>query len=164
MARNNRQNRDITSFHDIRTIGILYFADTDEDIKIIKKASTKLKALGKDVYLLGFSDKKTLPHGVLPHTKDDYYCRKDLRWHGLPQVDRVNRFANEEFDFLLNVYKPEMLPLLGVSAISKAKCRLGFYNKKYTCCFDFIIKEKNINKTSDMIDTFILYLYKFKND
>lgn len=164
MARANKQARDITSFHDIKTIGILYTANSDEDIKIIKKASTKLKALGKDVYMLGFANKKTLPHGVLPHTKDDYFCRKDLRWYGLPQIDRVNRFANEEFDFLLNVYNPDLLPLLGVSAISKAKCRLGFYNKKYTCCFDFIIKDKNNKQNSELIDAFILYLYKLKND
>lgn len=164
IARNNRQNRNTTSFHDIRTIGILYIAYTHDDIKLIKSATTKLKALGKDVYLLGFSNKKTLPHGVLPHTKDDYYCRKDLLWYGLPKIDRINRFANEEFDYLLNVYNPDMLPLLGVAALSKAKCRIGTYNKRYTNCFDFIIKEKNINQTSELIDILILYLYKLKND
>ncbi|NUM31269.1 MAG: hypothetical protein HUU47_02975 [Bacteroidetes bacterium] len=164
MARNNKQIRSTTSFHDIRTIGILYAADSVEDIKHVKNTTTKLTALGKDIYLLGYYNKKTLPNGVLPHTKDDFFCRKDLKWHNLPKEERINRFANEEFDYLLNVYNPELHPLLGVAALSKAKCRIGTFNKKYINCFDFMIKEKNINNNSALLDTLILYLYKLKND
>lgn len=164
MARANKHTRKITSFNKIKTIGILYQADTIEEINIIKKAAAKLNSLGKEVYLLGFSKQKKLPEGVIPHTKDDFFLRKDLMWHGIPKLDRINRFANEEFDFLLNAYNPEILSLLGISALSKAKCRIGIYNKKYTNCFDFIISEKETKQTQELIDAFILYLYKLKND
>ena len=160
----NKQQRRITSFRSIKTIGILYDATLEETVKEVKKATTKLKALNKEIYTLGFVNKKVLPTNRVPHTKEDFYCRKDLHWFDLPIKDRVSRFANENFDYLLNLYTNDNLPLVGVSAMSKASCRLGTFHKKYTGCYDFMLNEKTGKTELELLDAYILYLYKLKND
>lgn len=164
LARANKLPRKIISFNQIKTIGILYDATLDETIKEVKYITKKLMAMGKEIYTLGFIDKKILPLNLEPHTKEDYYCRRDLHWYRLPIKERISRFANEPFDYLLNVYTADQLPLVGVSAISKAHCRLGTFHRKYTGCFDFMIKEQGTKTATELLDAYILYLYKLKDE
>ena len=84
LARANKNPRKITSFDQIKTIGILYDATLDETINEVKYITKKLMAMGKEIYTLGFINKKVLPPNLEPHTKEDYYCRKDLHWYKLP--------------------------------------------------------------------------------
>lgn len=163
LTRANKHSRKITSFHQIKTIGILYDATLDETISEVKQITKKLMAMGKEIYTLGFINKKSLPPNLEPHTKEDYYCRKDLHWYRLPIKERISRFANEPFDYLLNVYTADQLPLVGVSAMSKAHCRLGTFHKKYTGCYDFMINEQGTKTASELLDAYILYLYKLKD-
>ena len=163
-ANANKKARKITSFQQIKTIGILYDASLDETIDEVKLITKKLMALGKEIYTLGFINKKILPPNLEPHTKEDYYCKKDLHWHQLPIKERISRFANENFDYLLNVFTADQLPLVGVSALSKANCRLGTFHKRYTNCYDFMIDEKGNKTATELLDAYLLFLYKLKND
>lgn len=164
IIRSNKQQRRITSFRSVKTIGILYDATLEDTVKEIKKAAQKLKALNKEIYTLGFINKKALPSNRVPHTKEDFYCRKDLHWYDLPVKERIGRFANEEFDYLLNVYTNDHLPLVGVSAMSKAHCRLGTFHRKYVGCYDFMLSEKNSKSALELLDAYLLYLYKLTHD
>ncbi|MFM9945725.1 MAG: DUF6913 domain-containing protein [Bacteroidia bacterium] len=164
LAKANKHPRKIISFSQINTIGILYDATLEETINEVKYITKKLMAMGKEIYTLGYINKKVLPPNLEPHTKEDYYCRKDLHWYQLPIKERISRFANEQFDYLLNVYTADQLPLVGVSALSKAHCRLGTFHRKYTGCYDFMINEKGTKTASELLDAYILYLYKLKND
>lgn len=156
--------RKTTAFRQVKTIGILYDATYEETVKEIKSAAKKFKALGKEVYTLGFVNKKVLPANRLPHTREDFFCKADLHWYHLPRKDRVARFANEPFDYLLNVYSGDHLPLAGVSALSKAHCRMGSYHRKYTGCFDLILKEKGNKTVTELMDAYTLFLYKLKHE
>ncbi len=164
LIKGNKQPRKITSFNETKTIGILYDATDETMLPEIKILSKKLKVMGKEIYTLGFVNKKLLPPNLEPHTKEDYYCRKDLHWYSLPIKERVSRFANEPFDYLLNVYSNDNLPLVGVSAMSKAHCRLGTFHRKYTGCYDFMINEHGTKSAVELLDAYILYLYKLKNE
>ena len=159
----NKQQRSITTFNRIKTIGILYDATQEATIEEVKQAAIRLTAMGKEIFMLGFVDKKELPTSLEPHTKEDYYCRKDLHWYQLPLKDRISRFANEQFDYLLNVYTADSIPLVGVSALSRAHCRLGTFHRKYTDCYDFMINEHGVKSPVELLDAYILYLYKLKN-
>lgn len=163
-TKNNIQKRKTTSFRQIKTIGIVYDATFEETVKEVKSAIKKLKALGKDVYSLGFVNTKVLPANRSPHTRDDFFCKQDLHWYQLPKKDRIGRFSNETFDYLLNVYTDDQLPLIGVSALSKAHCRLGSFHRKYTGSFDVMLKEKGNKTTSELLDAYILFLYKLKHE
>jgi len=163
-AMGNKHHLKTTSFNQVKTIGILYNASLEETIKEVKHITKKLTAMGKEIYTLGFIDKKVLPPNLEPHTKEDYYCIKDLHWYRLPIKERIIRFANEPFDYLLNVYTADDLPLVGVSALSKAHCRLGTFHRKYTSCYDFMINEKSNQTTTELLDAYMLYLYKLKNE
>jgi hypothetical protein len=164
LIRANKQQRMIKSFRSVRTIGILYDATLEESVKEIKQAAQKLKAMNKEVYTLGFINKKAMPANRVPHTKEDFYCRRDLHWYDLPVKDRVSRFANEEFDYLLNVYTNDNLHLVGISAMSKAACRLGTFDRKYTGCYDFMLHDKAHKTAVELLDAYILYMYKLNNE
>jgi hypothetical protein len=162
--RNNKHQRRITTFAEVKSIGIIYDAtepDTDTEIKRLTK---KLGAMGKEIYTLGFVNKKALPANIMPQTKEDYFCKGDLHWYELPIKDRISRFANEQFDYLLNIYSTDSMPMMGVSALSKAHCRLGTFHLKFTGCYDFMLSETQPMSPAELLDAFILYLYKLKND
>jgi len=164
LIKSNKQPRKFSSFNQIKTIGILFDATNETTLAEIKTLSKKLKVLGKEIYTLGFVDKKLLPTNLEPHTKEHYYCRKDLHWYGLPLKDSISGFTNEPFDYLLNLYTNDNLSMVGVSALSKANCRLGTFHRKYTGCYDFMINDNGSKSAAELLDTYILYLYKLKNE
>ncbi len=163
-AKLNKNQRNITPFDQIKTIGIVYDATLDATTLEVKTITRKLMAMGKVIYTLGFIDKKNLPIHLVPNTKEDYFSRKDLHWHTLPIKERVSRFTNEPFDYLLNVSVCHQLPLISVSAQSKAKCRIGAFHKKFTSCYDIMLNEHEQKSAAELLDAYILYLYKLKND
>jgi len=54
------------------------------------------------------------------------FSNKDLSWTGNFEKQEINDFIAQEFDLLLNYYDTEKLPLLYVSAQSKATFKVGF--------------------------------------
>ena len=163
-AKLNKTKRNTTPFDQIKTIGIVYDATLDATTLEVKAITRKLMAMGKVIYTLGFIDKKNLPLDLEPNTKEDYFCRQDLHWHNLPIKERISRFTNEPFDYLLNLSVSHQLPLISVSAQSKAKCRIGAFHKKYTSCYDIMLNEHGQKSAAELLDAYILYLYKLKND
>ena len=160
----NKTPRLSLGFRRIKTIGILYDATFEETVKEVKQVSNKLKALGKEIYTLGFVKQKVLPANRLPHTRDDFFCRRDLTWNMLPKKERISRFANEEFDYLLCAFSPEEMALTGVSAMSLAKCRIGVFNQRYVGCFDVMLDIPGKKSATEMLDAYILFLYKLTHE
>ncbi len=51
---------------------------------------------------------------------------KDLNWIGLPREESCESFINTEFDLFLNVALHQNLPLVYVTALSRAKFKVGW--------------------------------------
>lgn len=51
---------------------------------------------------------------------------KDLNWMGLPRVESCESFINTEFDLLLNIALYQTLPLTFITALSRAKFKVGW--------------------------------------
>ncbi|MCB9251571.1 MAG: hypothetical protein H6605_03840 [Flavobacteriales bacterium] len=160
----NEHPRKTTSFNLVRSVGILYDATEDTSVEAVNQVSEKLNRSGKEVFSLGFVDKKKIPENRIPDAKNDFYCQKDLHWYKLPYKDRILRFSNEPFDYLLNVYTADQLPMVGVSALSRANCRLGTFHRKFTACFDFMLHGLENKSTADLLEAYLLYMNKIKNE
>ncbi len=142
-ARANAKEREYIEFKYAQKIGIVYNALKPEEAKVVLEFATKLEKLGKSVNTLGYLNKKVLGGDFIPNYRNDYFCNKDLDRMRLPKEMSVKRFISEPYDYLLNLYTQDDFALIGISALSSAKFRIGNYWKEYVSCFDLMLKPKD---------------------
>lgn len=139
----SERQRSFVNATNAKFVGILFNANKDENLGIIKSYVSDLRRSGKDVQLLGYKDSfdksEILTFPVIQN--------KDLNWYNMPSSPYVNGFVKEEFDILINAYLDECLPLEYISAKSFAKFRVGKYTANKTYCYDMMI---NINFNKDL--------------
>ncbi|MFW5831863.1 MAG: DUF6913 domain-containing protein [Prolixibacteraceae bacterium] len=135
-------------------------ADTDRKPKV--PASGELKKVGvlwrpeeKDAYSYlrnHFSHSKVIFRNLCiygkvspPQANSNAVTKKDLNWMGLPVSVSVENFIETEFDLLLNVSLQQNLILDYITAMSRAKFKIGWspVNENY---FDLNI---NIGRKQD---------------
>lgn len=63
---------------------------------------------------------------AVAETGTSILTRKDLNWCGLPKPGPVDEFMNTEFDLLLNIAMKQTLQFDYVTAVSKARFKIGW--------------------------------------
>ena len=126
-----------------KSIGILYDATHTNQVNTVKKFVEALKVQGKSVTLFGFYNKKKLPADQHNSKSNEIISRTDLNWYGLPKKNVYAMMANEPFDLLLNLCTWHCIPLLVISASSKAKFRIGKYFSDALNFFDLMLNIEN---------------------
>jgi hypothetical protein len=126
--------RVLTNLHDAKTVGIVYNSTNPDNDIIITKFAEHLRKEGKTVDILGFVDDKKIDH------KADVliFNPNNLSWYRAPSDERVEKFANKNFDLLLAAFTEENFPLEYVARTSKAKWRLGIFDEKKTDYYDMM--------------------------
>jgi hypothetical protein len=137
--RSFHRNRMVVSIKDAKSIGVLYNATEIEDFEIVKTYVRNLLADKKEVTSLGYVDKKELPANQFAKLGLDFFTRKNLNWYMVPNSPLVTNFINEDFDILINLNIGACFPLQYISAISKAKYRVGQYDIKNAIYYDLMI-------------------------
>ncbi len=155
-----QRNRKVIGIHDAKKIGVLYNATEMEDFEIVKTYVRKLLADKKEVVSLGYVDKKELPATQFAKLGLDFFSRKNLNWYMVPNSPLVENFINEEFDILINLNIGLCFPLQYISAISKAKFRVGQYDMKNTGFYDFMIHTPKNETLKHFIEQTDYYLNK----
>jgi len=143
-------------------LAVLYQADDKRSELLIKKVTDFCKANHLTLVTFGYFDGKELNTHAIPHSNADFFCNKHLDWLKLPNKSDFLRFTTEKYDFLLNLYSPTCLPLLGVSSISEAKSRIGPYVRNYEFCFDLMLSSEN-DDLMHFTDEVLIYLKNFGN-
>lgn len=146
-------------YEDIKTIGILYEA-TRENMDIVGKYANKLRGEGKTVFMMGYYPYKELTFDVNFTMHSEYIHRQNLSWNGLPKQDAGSKFKNDEFDVLLNLYTDDILPLFYISLHSKAKFRIGKFEKINVQFFDMMIDMKSKPELQELIKEIDYYIHK----
>lgn len=152
------QHRKSASLDKIDRIGVIYVADELGQNKEVFQWVKELHSVGKNVKTLGYIDAKTLPAHSVPNEKNDFFCRKDLNVFQLPREQAVKRFTSEPFDLLINLYTEPDVMLLGVSALSEARLRVGPYFREFTCCMDMMLELNGNSELSALMDSMKTYL------
>ncbi len=155
-------SRSFTPVKHARTMALLYDADSEQHEALIKK----LKAFCETNHLrftsFGYFDDKELNTHLIPHSNADFFCNKHLDFFKIPHKTEFQRFTSEKYDYLLNLYDKPCLPLLGVSALSEAKFRIGPYWPDYGFCFDLMLQadETDLMRFTDEL---LIYIRNFGN-
>ena len=142
-AHANNQDREFVTFDKAKKIGIVYNALKPNEAKTVLAFASKLEKLGKSVNTLGYVNRKVLGGDFTPNDRNDYFCNKDLNKMRLPKEMSVKRFISEPYDYLLNLYTQDDFALIGISALSRARFRIGNPRKEYVSCFDLMLKPKD---------------------
>jgi hypothetical protein len=135
------------------TIGILYCADKPDEVELIKNYVQSLRNLGKQVKSLGFINVKELPLGLNGSMMHQYYAMKELNWYFKPSSQFIDNFVNDDFDMLMDFGMPTQLPIIYITAMSKAKCKIGRYLEKYVDLYDVMIESVENEKLEYVVKT-----------
>ena len=143
-VKNLRADRTSVNFTDARTVGILFDATDLAQRESVLKFAKALEKQDKKVKLLGFvRTKEDSSNLSFPN-----FNLKDLNLALLPEKSAVVQdFTSRDFDILLNPAPVEVIPLEYISALSKAKYRVGPVTEK-TVCYELMI-DVSENKTTD---------------
>jgi len=158
-----RKNRQVVSFAEARKIGMLYDATSEQDYELVKQYIKGIRTDHKEVFALGYVDKKQLPVSQFAQLGLDFFTRKDLKWNMIPDSLEIRNFIGEPFDILINLNEGNCFPLNYITAVSKAKFRIGRYHKKNLSNFDMLIEAGNSTSLANFIREVDKYLRIIKN-
>ena len=147
------RTRAILNIDSAANIGILYCGDNAADVELMKKYIHTLRDMGKQVKSLGFINVKEVPPGLNGSASHQYFSLKELNWYCKPSSGFIHNFVNEEFDMLLDFGLPTQLPIMFITSICKAKCKVGRYLEKYVDLYDVMIEADESKKLDYVVKT-----------
>ena len=156
--RQPQKRRQVVSFREARKIGMLYDATEESDFETVKQYVKTIRADHKEAFALGYVDRKELSRNQFAQLGLDFFTKKDLKWNMIPQSLEVRNFINEPFDILINLNSGSCFPLNYITALSKARFRIGRYNKNLVNNFDMMIDAGNSTSLGNFIKETDRYL------
>ena len=152
--------REMINIDKAKSIGILFNATKHEDVRVVFKFSDKLRANGKQVYILGFQNIKSKEESG-PKT----FNRNSVNWYGVPSDAKIDGFVKIPKDILICAFKEECLPLEYIAARSKAKFRVGAFSQLKTNFYELMINIKPEQKLIYLLQQTLHFLKVInKND
>lgn len=147
-------DRQPVSLSDAKNIGVLFYAQDIHQNDIILNFIQRLKAMQKDVQLLGYMPKREFGF-VYPFP---FITDKDTNWYGKPGGGTSGYFMKTPFDLIINFSTEEQLPLEYITATSGAKFRVGFQPEAEISNYDLILIPKENKDMSKLIQNLETYL------
>jgi hypothetical protein len=151
------------SFEKVKTVGILFDATNVEDFDIVKRYVVYLREHLKKVKVIGFFSTKDIPSLTYSKLEYDFFSTKELNWSGKPSSVIIQNFIDEEYDLLIDLNIRDHFPLRYISALSKAKFKVGKFDENDTEIYDMMIDADNTKTVKyflRQIDTYITMLNK----
>ena len=138
----NMRTKEACNLKDAKSIGILYDATSEEQIKVIKPFVSYFFDLKKDVKALGFVNSKQLSYCHVPKLQYDLFYKKDLNWYYKPQNYIIDNFIKKEYDILINLCDSSVIPIKYLVASSIAHFKIGIYEENYEI-YDLMLSLKD---------------------
>ena len=140
--RTNSRTKEVCNLDDAKSIGVLYDATTEEQIKMIQPFVSYFFDLKKDVKALGYVNANELSYCHVPKLQYDFFYKKDLNWYYKPQNYIIDNFIRKEYDILINLCDSSIIPIKYLVASSLAHFKIGIYEKDYEI-YDLMISLKD---------------------
>ena len=128
-----------------------------KDRAIVLKYTKELRNKLKRVKLLGFFDNKINDPNFTFH----YFNRKNIDWAQRPGGEFVQEFIETEFDWMFNLATKPTPQFEYISALSRARLRVGPITEN-TFCYDIMIDAEG-GKLNDFIAQMERVLAKTNN-
>jgi len=138
----NKRTKEVCNLDNAQSIGILYDATSEEQIKIVKPFVSYFFDLKKDVKALGYVNSKQLSFHHTPKLQYDFFYQKDLNWFYKPQNYIIDNFVKKEYDILINLCDSSIIPIKYLVASSIAHFKIGIHEENYEI-YDLMISLKD---------------------
>ena len=163
--RSHKQLNKLVDFNSAKSIGLVYDSTDEKNFEVIKKYVKDLREIyKKDVLALGFYNGKELPAMRFSKLGLDFFTRKALNWHFKPVAPVVKNFTHKNFDILIDLHTGNSVPFKYIIAMTKAKFKIGRYERSSLPFYDFMISvEENIS-LSRLIEQVNHYLNMLKHE
>ena len=138
----NKRTKEVCNLDNARSIGILYDATSEEQIKMVKPFVSYFFDLKKDVKALGYVNSKQLSFHHTPKLQYDFFYQKDLNWFYKPQNYIIDNFVKKEYDILINLCNSSIIPIKYLVASSIAHFKIGIHEENYEI-YDLMISLKD---------------------
>lgn len=158
----NKRTKEVCNLDNAQSIGILYDATSEDQIKIIKPFVSYFFDLKKDVKALGYVNSKQLSFHHTPKLQYDFFYQKDLNWFYKPQNYIIDNFVKKEYDILINLCDSSIIPIKYLVASSIAHFKIGIHEENYEI-YDLMISlkdDKSIEKLMHEINHYINLINK----
>lgn len=158
----NKRLKEVCNLDDAKSIGILYDATSEQQIKQIKPFIDYFFELKKDVKALGYVNAKKLSYCHVPKLQYDFFYQKDLNWYYKPQNYIIDNFVKREYDILINLCDSSCIPIKYLVAISIAHFKIGKHEEGYEI-YDLMIvlkEDKSMEKLMREIKHYINLINK----
>ncbi len=145
------------------TIAIVFDATDPAEHELVKKYVNYLKEWRKKVKVIGFFRTKELPRMTYAKLEYDYFTLKEINWWHKPVSLYVKNFLAEESDVLIDLNVHDRFSLKYISAVSKAKFKIGKYSSFNKQVFDMLIqadKDKSLKFFLRQVDTYLQMINK----
>ena len=158
----NKRTKEVCNLDNAQSIGILYDATSEEQIKMVKPFVSYFFDLKKDVKALGYVNSKQLSFHHTPKLQYDFFYQKDLNWFYKPQNYIIDNFVKKEYDILINLCDSNCIPIKYLVANSIAHFKIGQHEEGYEI-YDLMIslkEDKGMEKLMHEIKHYINLINK----
>ena len=145
----NKRLKEVCNLDVAKSVGIMYDATTEEQIKQVKPFVDYFSNLKKDVKALGFVNAKELSYCHIPKLQYDFFYQKDLNWFYKPNNYIIENFIKKEYDILINLCDANCIPIKYLVASSLAHFKIGQQEEGYEI-YDMMISLKE-DKSKDKL-------------
>lgn len=158
--RNHKREKNIYGFDEAKLIGVLFSVQNIGDFNLIKEFLVYLRNFNCNVVALCYIDSKKIPDYYLLKKGFNFFTRNNLSLFYIPKSPLIDDFINQKFDILLNLCLEELVPIEYVVNLSKAKFKIGRFQKnKYP--YDLMIDVSKKNTIENLIDNIKYYIPLF---
>lgn len=160
--KSNKRTKEVCNLDNAQSIGILYDATSEEQLKIVKPFVSYFFDLKKDVKALGYVNSKQLSFHHTPKLQYDFFYQKDLNWYYKPQNYIIDNFVKKEYDILINLCDSSIIPIKYLVASSIAHFKIGIHEENYEI-YDLMISlkdDKSLEKLMHEIKHYINLINK----
>ncbi|HMC01114.1 MAG TPA: hypothetical protein VKN14_08780 [Flavobacteriaceae bacterium] len=121
----------------IKSLGVIFCIDEMEDFEIFRNLAETIKVRPNRLKIIAYTESLK----DAPNFWDTYYHSEDFGWNGKIKNVELQSFLDAEFDALVSYYEKDILELKLLTAMSKAKFKVGILQSDERLN-DFIIKTK----------------------
>jgi len=121
----------------IKSLGVIFCIDELEDFELFRNLAEGIKVRPNKLKIIAYTESIK----DAPNFWDTYYHSEDFGWNGKIKNVELQSFLDTEFDALVSYYEKDLLELKLLTAMSKARFKIGIL-KTDERLNDFIIKTK----------------------
>ncbi len=149
------------SYSEARTFALLFHVSQKDDLDLLKNVSRSLKADQKNVFELVYVENNEKQALVPPAVNRSILQKKDLNWFRKPNELLIEKVADLNLDFIIDMTTSDFFPFIYLVATSKAHLRMGLQSDIKLRFYDFMINTQT--ESAELLSQYMMHYLKMIN-